>query len=110
MSQQGYALFYLSGQGDMGDDFTVQGVEWRTRLRPDSIQMRLEPRLPGADYAYLMLEVDPETALVLRLVSFGVFGDATEWRFFEIETDTDLADELFQFNIPAGVSVETLGD
>jgi len=106
---RGSPLMYLTGQGDLRDDFAVSGVEWRTRLEPGNVQLRLEPLSP-ADYEYLLVEVEPETATVVRLVTFGPFGDVSEFRFYEIVTDVDLADDLFQFTIPDGVEVENLGN
>jgi outer membrane lipoprotein-sorting protein len=108
--QRGNALFYLSGQGNLRQDFAVAGTEWRTKLAPGNIQMRLDPFVEGTDYSYLLLEIDPDAAMIVRLVSFGVFGEASEWRFSEMEVDADLADDLFHFTVPPGVSVETLGN
>ncbi len=109
-AQRGNALLYLSGQGDMREDFVVSGTEWRTKLSPGNIQLLLEPLVPDTDYSQLMLEVEPDAAIIVRLVSFGLFGEPNEFRFTEIEPGADLADELFQFTIPPGVEVENLGN
>jgi len=109
-AQRGNALLYLSGQGDLRDDFAVSGTEWRTKLAAGNIQLRLEPLVDDTNFSYLLLEVEPDAAIVVRLVIFGVFGEANEFRFADIERDADLADELFRFTIPAGVEVETLGN
>ncbi len=109
-SQRGNALLYLSGQGDLREDFAVSGTEWRTKLDPGNIQLRLEPLVDGTNFSYLLLEVEPDAAIIVRLVIFGPFGEANEFRFTEIERDTDLADELFRFTIPPGVEVENLGN
>ena len=66
--------------------------------------------MDDTNFSYLLLEVEPDAAIVVRLVIFGVFGEANEFRFADIERDADLADELFRFTIPAGVEVETLGN
>lgn len=109
-SQRGNALLYLSGQGDLLEDFAVSGTEWRTKLAPGNIQLRLEPLVDGTNFSYLLLEIEPDAAMIVRLVIFGLFGDANEFRFTDIERDTDLADELFRFTIPPGVDVENLGN
>jgi outer membrane lipoprotein-sorting protein len=109
-AQRGNALLYLSGQGDLRRDFAVAGIEWRTKLAPANIQIRLEPLVDGTNYAYLILEIEPDAAMIVRLVSFGLFGEPNEFRFTEIEVDADLADDLFQFTIPPDVSIETLGN
>lgn len=105
----GSPLMYLTGRGDLRDDFSVSGTEWRAPLAPGNVQLRLEPLIP-ADYQYLLVEVEPESAIVVRLVTFGPFGDLSEFRFYEIATDIDLADDLFQFTIPDGVAVENIGN
>jgi outer membrane lipoprotein carrier protein len=108
-AQRGNALLYLSGQGDLREDFAVSGTEWRTKLAPGNIQLRLDSLVDDTNFSHLMLEVEPDAAIIVRLVIFGVFGEANEFRFTDIERDTDLADELFRFTIPPGVEVENLG-
>jgi len=110
LAQRGNALLYLSGQGDLREDFAVLGTEWRTKLAPGNIQLRLDPLVDDTNFSHLVLEVEPDAAIVVRLVIFGVFGEANEFRFADIQRDADLADELFRFTIPAGVEVETLGN
>jgi outer membrane lipoprotein carrier protein len=110
LSNRGSALLYLTGEGDLREDFAVAGTEWRTKLAPGNIQLRLDPLVDGTDYAYLLLEVDEATATIVRLVTFGPFGDVSEFRFYDVVGDVDLAEDLFQFTIPAGVEVETLGN
>ncbi len=109
-AQRGNALLYLSGQGDLREDFAVSGTEWRTKLAPGNIQLRLDPLVNDTNFSYLVLEVEADTAIIARLVIFGVFGEANEFRFADIEPGADLADELFQFTIPPGVEVENLGN
>jgi len=109
-AQRGNALLYLSGQGDLRDDFAVSGTEWRTKLSTGNIQLLLDPLVPDTDYSQLMLEVEPDAAIIVRLVSFGLFGEPNEFRFTEIDSGADLAEELFQFTIPPGVEVENLGN
>ena len=109
-AQRGNALLYLSGQGDLREDFAVSGTEWRTKLAPGNIQLRLDSLVDDTNFSHLMLEVEPDAAIIVRLVIFGLFGEANEFRFTDIERDTDLADELFRFTIPPGVEVENLGN
>jgi len=100
----------LSGQGDLREDFAVSGTEWRTKLAAGNVQLLLDPLVPDTDYSQLMLEIEPDAAIIVRLVSFGLFGEPNEFRFTEIDTGADLAEELFQFTIPPGVEVENLGN
>lgn len=100
---------YLAGGADLIEDFRVSGVEWKEPLEPGNVQVRLDPVGDGARFSHLVMEIDPDRALVVRLVSFGLLGDTSEFEFHEIETDVGLRDELFRFTIPAGAAVEHLG-
>jgi len=102
-------MLYLTGGGDLGNDFMVAGTEWAEMLAPGNVQLRLEPLTADASYTHLILEVDPATAMIARLVSFGILGESSEFLFLEVETDLGLSDDLFQFTIPANAEVEQLG-
>ena len=102
-------MLYLTGGGDLGSDFVVAGTEWEEKLAPGNVQLRLEPLTADASYTHLILEVDPDTAMIARLVSFGILGESSEFLFLDVETDLGLAEELFQFTIPANAEVEQLG-
>ncbi len=102
-------MLYLTGGGDFGSDFLVAGTEWEEKLAPGNVQLRLDPLTEDASYTHLILEVDPDTAMIARLVSFGLLGESSEFLFLEVETDLGLAEELFQFTVPADVEVEQLG-
>ena len=102
-------MLYLTGDADFGSNFTVAGIEWAEKVAPGNIQLRLEPLTADASYTHLILEADPDTAMIARLVSFGILGESSEFMFLEVETDLGLAEELFQFTIPADTEVEHLG-
>lgn len=101
---------YLTGEGDLRRDFQVGGTEWATPLAPGNLQIRLDPRSREARFSHLILEVQPESALIARLVQFGLLGEVSDFQFHDIETDVGLAAELFRFTIPPGVTVEHLGN
>lgn len=100
---------YLTGRGDLQRDFRISGTEWDTRLDPGNVQVRLDPVQQDARFSHLILEIRPDTALIARLVSFGLLGETSDFQFHDMETDAGLADDLFRFTIPAGVQVERLG-
>ena len=101
-------MLYLTGGGDFGSDFVVTGTEWQEKLAPGNVQLRLDPLNEDTAYTHLILEVDRDTAMIARLVSFGLLGESSEFLFLDVETDLGLAEELFQFKIPADVDVEYL--
>lgn len=105
-----YPNLYLTGEGDLRRDFVVGGTEWEDLLAPGNVQIRLEPRVHDARFTHLILEVDPDTALIARLVQFGLLGETSDFQFHDAETDIGLASDLFRFTIPPGVTVEHLGN
>ena len=101
---------YLTGRGDLLADFDVAGTGWQQPLAPGDVQLRLQPRRPGARFTHLILEVEPASATVRRLVWFGLLGESSEFRFYDVRVDVGLAEDLFRFTIPPDVRVEYLGD
>lgn len=97
---------YLAGSGDLLEDFRVAGASWAEPLAPGNVQVRLDPVQQDASFTHLILEIDPERALIARLVQFGLLGDSTDFQFHDIQIDVGLAPELFEFTIPAGAQVE----
>jgi outer membrane lipoprotein-sorting protein len=100
---------YLAGEGDLTSDFEVSGVEWGLPRKPGNVQMRLVPRSEEASYQSLVLEVEPDTAQVTRLVVVDLLGNATDFEFDSIRIDVDLADDLFELDVPAGTERVYLG-
>ena len=103
-------MLYLAGAGDMRQEFLISGTAWDELLDAGNVQIRLEPKTDGARFTHLVLEVDPEAAIIERLVYFGLLGETTDYQFREIETDIGLDENLFRFTIPPGADVEVLGD
>lgn len=101
---------YLAGEGDLRQDFAVSGTEWAPTLTPGNVQVMLMPRAGDARFDHLVLEIEPRSALIVRLVSIGLLGEVSEYRFEDIATDVGLDEELFRFSIPAGATVEYLGN
>lgn len=104
-----WPTLYLAAEGDLRDDFRISGTEWGEPLSPGNIQIRLEPLSQDARFQHLVIEVEPERALISRFVSVGLLGEVTEYRFEDIEIDVGLADDLFRFEIPADAQIEYLG-
>ncbi len=100
---------YLTGEGDLRAEFYISGTEWDAPLSPGNIQVRLDPKASDTSFAHMILEIEPATRIVARLVWFGLLGESSDFQFFEVETDVGLAEELFQFTIPPEASVEYFG-
>lgn len=105
-----YPIMYLSGRGNLSRDFRIEVVEWGTPLSRNNVQLELTPRRSGSSFERLILEVDPMQATIARLVNFDNLRNTIEYRFQDVEYDADLADELFEFEIPEGADVVVIGD
>jgi len=58
-----------------------------------------------SDLSELVMEVDPKTFLIRRLVMKHSDGQTRDFQFSNIRTDSTLPDSLFKFTPPAGVRV-----
>ena len=97
---QGVATFLLSGERDILDQFAasfdpVPGGEPR---------LRLTPREPDASLETVFLEVD-EGARIKSIEVVDVQGNRSHFRFEGLRENVGLKDDLFRFEIPAGVEV-----
>lgn len=101
-------ILFLSGEGDLLEEFEVYPGRWDEPLRPGNVQVQLYPRRETADFESLILEIRPETALVERLVKVEYLGSPIEYRFEDIEVDVGLSPELFEFTIPPGADLVEL--
>jgi outer membrane lipoprotein-sorting protein len=102
-------LLYLAGRGNLSRDFDVQVVEWNTPLSRNNVQLELRPRRSETSFERLIIEVDPLRATIERLVKFDNLRNTVEYRFNEVQYDAQLADELFEFDIPDGADVVVIG-
>jgi len=102
-------ILYLSGRGNLRRDFDVEVVEWGRPLAPGNVQLEFRPRREGASFERLVLEVEPLHATIVRLITFDNLRNTIEYQFHDIEFDVSLADELFEFEIPADADVLFIG-
>ncbi|HEY8521188.1 MAG TPA: outer membrane lipoprotein chaperone LolA [Gammaproteobacteria bacterium] len=89
----------LSGDAAVRDSFTVvdsfshDGLEW----------VRLEPKVPGADFTSVLIGFESSTPRRLELVD-GL-SQVTRIELLDVALNPDLPAELFEFEPPAGVDV-----
>jgi outer membrane lipoprotein carrier protein len=99
-NQQSPALF-LAGRGDFVKDFKA---EWADP-RPGSNLVKLTPVRPQPDFQYLIVQVDPVRALILRLLVVDSIENRTEYNFTEIQENLLMQKDLFVFHAPPGTDV-----
>jgi outer membrane lipoprotein-sorting protein len=72
-------------------------------LKPGSLVVRLTPH--NKDLKDVLIEVDPKSFLIERLVFTYVDGERNEFRFTDIQTKR-LEDSIFKFIPPPGVQIK----
>jgi len=78
-------LMLLLGKGDLKADFQV---EEETEEKPQTLgnlMLRLVPRTPQGDFSHVLVEVNPASALISRLVVVEPIGATNEYLFTNIE-------------------------
>ncbi len=102
----GIALDFLSGVGDIKENFKVDFVkEDGAKEGPDTYQLVLYPSEASANLKRLLLGVDKSTGLVLKTVVEDHFGNSTTVTFSGIKINIPIKDSFFKFTPPAGVNV-----
>jgi outer membrane lipoprotein carrier protein len=102
-------IMYLAGKGDLLRDFDIEETNWGPKLSPGNIQLSLLPHREDASFTMLVLEVEPMSATLVRLVQIDRINNAIDYQFHDIEYDVGLADSLFEFEIPPGADVIHIG-
>ncbi len=102
-------IMYLAGKGDLLRDFDIEETDWGPKLAPGNIQLHMRPRQEGASFTLLVLEVEPMTASIARLVQVDRISNTIDYQFHDIEYDVGFSDSFFEFEIPPGADVVYIG-
>jgi len=98
-------LEFLLGRGDILKSFRVS-AEGQIRPRGEgSILLRLAPVEPDPNYAYFVLECDPKTFDLRRIVVRESAGNTSEFLLTNLQTNIRIDNKRFDFKIPKGVEV-----
>lgn len=98
-------LAFLSGEGDLGRDFTLLNLNEPVSQKEENFILELVPKEPYAMLAKLVLTVDKKTYYVVQADVFDELGNVTRTRFIDIKTNVELPNSFFQFNIPPGAEI-----
>jgi len=102
-------IMYLAGEGDLLRDFDIEETDWGPKLAPGNIQLHMGPRREDASFNFLVLEIEPMTATIARLVQVDRISNTIDYQFHDIEYDVGLPESLFDFEIPQGADVVYIG-
>jgi outer membrane lipoprotein carrier protein len=103
-------LEFLLGGADIKRNFAVS---WESHLKPVAAQnalIRLSPRSSDGQYEFLVLEVDPNTFDLRRIVIREHSGNTSEFLLTNIILNAKMGNKEFQFKPPKGVEVVRLSD
>jgi chaperone LolA len=107
---RGTPLRFLLGQGDLSREFVAS---WEKEFKPKvegTVVVRLIPRSPESEYAYVVLESDERTFDLRRIVVREPSGNYSEFTLTDVMTNVHIDNKQFQFKIPKGVEVIQVDD
>jgi outer membrane lipoprotein carrier protein len=91
----------LSGRGGLLEEFTASLDE---PLEEGVLRVRLVPLRPQAEVERAFVDAEP-SGLIRSILLEDVQGNRSRFRFEGVRENTRLRDELFRFQVPAGVEV-----
>ena len=98
-------LRLLIGDSHLGDGFAATIVKLKQPVFPDSRQLRLTPRKPTDGIEVIYLELDRATLGVQRVLVVDPLGNESDLVLEKISEDAHVQDDVFDLQLPAGVTV-----
>jgi outer membrane lipoprotein carrier protein len=97
-------LMFLLGRSNLRNEFTKFELLSTKPVLSGTKIVRMSPKRK-TDLKELIMEVDPETFQIRRLVLDHSDGSHSQFIFSNIRTNTGLKSSLFDFKVPPGVQV-----
>lgn len=105
-TKSGNPLLFLLGQGELERDFTVERENALGGQTLGNVLLRLSPKQPSAEFASVVIEVDPDQSYAIRrLIVFEHVGNQNEYIFTHVLENIPIPDRRFEFKVPAGTKV-----
>lgn len=98
-------LNFLAGVGNLREDFTIAAIENAATRAGKAYLLDLRPRRPGMGFSRMILEVELQTFTIERATLFDAYANTNAFAFRSVKINGGLADSLFQFSPPTGVTV-----
>ncbi len=96
---------FLAGLGKLQDDFTIKYAVPNALDKNGNYLLVLTPLEKNSALNPFRITVDKSSYLILQISFEDALGNSTRLKFSNIEPNTGLADKMFQFTPPAGVSI-----
>src|SRR5262245_35784929 len=97
-------LMFLLGRSNLRNEFTKFELLAAKPVLAGTKVVRMSPKRK-TDLKELVMEVDPQSFQIRRLVLDHSDGSHSEFIFSNIQTNTGLKASLFEFKVPPGVQV-----
>lgn len=101
------AARFLTGLEQMDRDFHVSFAD-PSRDEDGNYLLELRPRESATGFQSLVLSIDGQTFLVSGYRLTDLYGATNRYSFTNLSINRGLPDELFHFDPPPGVHIETL--
>jgi outer membrane lipoprotein carrier protein len=102
-SQLSASVTFLWGQGKLADEFAI---EKRACSTCAGVQLQLTPLKPDPRFKRILLEVDPNTAQVLKSTVIDPDGSENAITFKNLVTNKGVDADAFKLNPPEGTQVQ----
>jgi len=96
---------FLSGLGKLKDDFVIRYATPNSLDKQGNYLLVLTPREKTPSLNPFSIIVDKNTSLILQISFEDTMGNSTTLKFSNISTNAGLAEKIFQFKPPKGVSI-----
>ncbi len=102
-------LELLLGSEDINKSYVASWENQFTPKTEGSLLIRLVPRRKETEYSFLVLELDPRTFDLRRIVIRESGGSTSEFSFTNVTTNIKIDNKLFRFKTPKGVEEIRMG-
>jgi len=99
------AVNLLGGMGKLREDFSIQWGKSAAKGSRGGLLLELKPVQSQGQVGQILMEVNPETFLIERIVLQDIFSNTTTLSFKKVKINTGLTDGLFTFVPPPGTQV-----
>jgi outer membrane lipoprotein carrier protein len=97
---------FLAGSGKLRDTFNI---EFESGMANSDSQylLKLIPKKPQPSMAKLIIGVNKDDFKIEMSIMYDIYGNQTIVNFLNIETNKEIPEDIFHFEIPQGVRVVT---
>ncbi len=99
------AFNLLGGMGKLREDFSIRWGKSAAKGSDGGLLLEMKPVQSQAQVAQILLEVNPQTFLVERIVLQDMLSNTTTLSVKKVKINTGLAESLFTFLPPPGTEV-----